>query len=299
MRDAPPERNESDMRQVDLNGIAYEEFDSIHEFLTLTAERGENKWWKGHRLSSQRYEYSSGFTATPTWESAVELLERGWDYPLNKMRDSYEVKIAADHVERKTRAKTEYRPVGHTPSVPRALMGHPNAMIRTRRETLPAKTIHLMYDTSVAGGVDTDTMTKCGITMLEVVSIFERQGYRVKLTVTASSVLKNSMTGKKGIIGGIVVKDYRDSLDIKKLCFPLAHPSMFRRIFFRHVETTPLMGEWYDSYGHGTFNGDFGGGRERIREAVKGENGAYIFVQDIKSARYDAAELMKRLDLVK
>ena len=39
------------------------------------------------------------------------------------------------------------------------------------------------------------------------------------------------------------MKDYREHLDLQKLCFPVAHPSMFRRLGFKWLETVEGLKE--------------------------------------------------------
>ena len=58
--------------------------------------------------------------------------------------------------------------------------------------------------------------------------------------------------GDTEVLGGVVkVKDYQEKLNIQKLCFPIAHPSFFRRFGFRFVETFPALEDTYFKDGYG------------------------------------------------
>ena len=279
------------MRTVNFDGIAYEEFDSIHEYLRIEKQRDWNSFFAGKSHSSRRGE-GYGFNASSSFEEACDLLTNGWSEPLNKMRDAFNHKVRVNTTESRTKAQNRYNVMGHTPSVPRFIEGLPDAMVETIRQPMKSKTIHLMYDTVVAGSMSTEQMTKAGVAVLETVSYLERLGYRVKLTSVGAFVLKSEFGGR-GVMGGIVMKEYRQPLDVKKLCFPVAHGDMSRRIFFGWQEKTPVLREYCNGYGHGTFN-ESPSERDKLQKALEAEGGFFICESMVRRANYDPETLMKQ-----
>ena len=65
----------------------------------------------------------------------------------------------------------------------------------------------------------------------------ELSGVRVKLDICVMCSKNNG----EWQIGCVNVKSYREQMDLKKLCFPIAHPSMFRRFGFRFLEKSKDM----------------------------------------------------------
>ena len=47
----------------------------------------------------------------------------------------------------------------------------------------------------------------------------------------------------------VKLKNYHERFNLQKMCFPLAHPSYFRRFGFKFLETFPKMTD--DTFPHG------------------------------------------------
>ena len=110
------------------------------------------------------------------------------------------------------------------------------------------KAVTIVYNHSVISVWSTRDILRAGITVLKLVNQIERKNVRVKLV----SEFKSSKTyGKEIGIVRVLVKDFKDQLDIKKIAFPFANASMQRRIGFKWLETSPDITDrdWCSGYG--------------------------------------------------
>ena len=128
-------------------------------------------------------------------------------------------------------------------------------MINQHKEPQKVKVVSLVYAPDANCGTSADTFIKAGIVVLNIVNRLEMNGIRVNLKIAAYDA-----SGRRDSYAGcyITIKDYREQLDLKKIAFPIAHPSMLRRLGFKWIETFPdLKGGYSGGYGH-TISGDDG-----------------------------------------
>lgn len=71
---------------------------------------------------------------------------------------------------------------------------------------------------------------------MQIVKKLEAQGLRVNLNIVLGSAAGYP---KKQFVLKIRIKSANERLNVSKLAFPLVHPSMLRRLFFRFVEVYP------------------------------------------------------------
>lgn len=208
-----------------------ENFDSI-EHLILANERPLNPVFAGRpELESNGSDYA-GFYKTKTYEEAVDLLRYGYDAPLEQIKKGIQANVSGS-VPSKTSVKVDI--VGYAPHVPNAVIGIPQSMINTATIAKKAKIVSIVYDSTNAGCTSAEDYIKAGVAVLSVISSLELAGYRVALKVLFKSAEANCQT----IVSALKVKDWRQPLDLKKIAFPICHPSMHRRIGFRGTETIP------------------------------------------------------------
>jgi hypothetical protein len=80
--------------------------------------------------------------------------------------------------------------------------------------------------------------------VLETILKLEQDGYRVNLFK-----MIGSSSGNRNILGFIKMKDDKERINLKKLMFPMTHPSMQRRIDFYFRECYGLVDVTGDGYG--------------------------------------------------
>lgn len=206
------------------------EFDTIAEFKKYIAETPTSNTYAGARLSSQESSYS--FTQTKNFNQAVELLTNGWEDISKRMTQKLDAKKNSVVWEQKQ--KQVYDVVGFQASVPRFLQNIPTSMINKKSFRSKDKVVTMTKAISYLGNVSVEMIIEESIKALMVVKKIEAQGIRVNLNIMRAHAMKgNTMVLK------VRIKNANERLNISKLAFPLAHPSMLRRLAFRFNEVYP------------------------------------------------------------
>jgi hypothetical protein len=156
------------------------------------------------------------------------------------------------------------------------------------------KAVTLIYGMTVNCDWEKDELLECGLSVLKIINLLELQGVRVQLTVEIKNAV--SRDDKDRSVCRVDIKDWREALDLRKVAFPVAHPSMLRRIGFRWLETCPLIENERYTSGYGRSPD---GSYERIRETLKKENlltdnQYYINPQLCRDCNQDILEIVKR-----
>lgn len=268
--------------------VKVERFDSIAQMTTVINSRTENKVFSGRTLSSRGGDKE--FTRTESYEEAERLLANGWEEPLDKIKKGVADGFKANTTLNKSRPQTGI--VGYAPCVPNAILGLPNSMIMTEKTPSKVKAIRILYSPSVTADVDEDDIFKSGVVVMNIVNDLELAGYRVRLDIEFFGSKKDNE-----IVSAIVnVKDYRQPLDLKKLAFPISHPSMFRRLGFRWLETYPQLENsgFRGGYGTDQFGKDFLENKKGYEENKILEKNEYLITTYLcRNKRFDKEEIKR------
>lgn len=264
--------------------IIKEHFDSIHQMIQVIESRPNNDVMKGQNSSHSGDE---DFTGSKSYEEAKQLFENGYTDVLEKIKIGMASDIKRNQIERRRRVTTGV--VGYAPHVPNAILGVPNSMILTEAAPQKIKAISIVAGITENCGTDAKEFIRSGIAVLGVVNTLELQGYRVNLKVAFYC----AECGNDRAFGTVSVKDYREHLDIQKLCFPLAHPSMFRRLGFKWLETCEGLKEscWSGGYGCQIC------GSEEISKLFLKDNEFLINLAVTKKCNYDVDKIIELLKI--
>lgn len=219
------------------------EFSSLEDFYKYITNTPLNDTFKFERLSSVTARES--FCGTKSFEEAVELFKNGW----SEMSERLSNRLKA---EGKFEPTMTYRNVqsvqGYHPIVPLYLMGIPNNMITKKMVPMKQKVVTLNKSLDYSSRVKTEQIVEESIKAFRIIQKLESQNYRVNLNLVigASGSMWNS-SGEKYFIR-IRLKSANEKLNISKLSFPLVHPSMLRRLYFRFIEVHPPVSK---SFLHG------------------------------------------------
>jgi hypothetical protein len=267
-----------------------ETFDSIDRMLATINSRPNNSVMANENDS---HDGSSGFTGTANYGEAETLIKNGWEKPLSELRDAMRAaNVKTNVTHSKTRPTTGI--VGYVPCVPNAIKGLPNSMIMTERTPSKVKAVTIIYNSSAAARTKTEEFFRSGASMLKIINNLELSGYRVRLVLEYMC----ARSGNEDALGRVVLKDWRQHIDLKKLSFPLANSSMLRRFGFRWLETQPDITE-------SGFNGDYGtaiGNVDSYDKVVKdyraggvlSDNEYFINMQMCKDEGQDVERIMAR-----
>lgn len=225
------------------------------------------------------------FTLTDSYEEAENILRLGARDIADKMNKSLENIRASTQLEKAILEPYYY---GSRVNVPRAIIGHPKAMIR--RVNIPLKTsaVKLVYDISANCNIKAEELLKCGIVVLELVYRLEAARIRVELDVCGYAAETNSGDA----VTVINLKRGQEPLDVLKVAYPLAHPSFFRRHNFKWMET--VSGAEYPDSGYGRHLS-----KDRLQSILTAHNagGKLLQYSDIQRAEYNWRQLAKELDI--
>lgn len=214
--------------------LVYEHFKSLDSLIKIMDDRPKNKAFNDYeRPASMRDETGEKkpWSGTETYKDATNLIKIGYKDPLEKMKKAI-VKIGETQKPVRPKLKTDY--VGFVPHVPNTVMGLPMTMINREKQVSKNKMIHLIYSFGASSNVKPHDLIKGGINFISLVNNLEKQGYRVKIDIATSFTSMKTLAFMT-----VNVKEYEQKLNLLKLTFPLVHPSMFRRIAFKWLETTP------------------------------------------------------------
>ena len=271
-----------------------EHFQSIAHLLRAN-ERPVNDTFKGHSLSSNKDDVS--FTKTHSYAEAADLITKGYEEPVEKIKRGVTQNVR-NYAASKTAVKTDI--VGYAPCVPNAILGLPNSMLNKATSVKKSKVISIVYDSTGAWHVDADEFIKSGIAVLSAIASLEMSGYRVELKVA----FLDCGGSRQNMFSTVTLKDWRQPLDVKKIAFPICHPSMLRRIGFRQIETNPELTDTSYIGGYGTSKVSAGvyDGAKRLEDELRktGKLAAHERYTNLlinQHCNYDPEEILKHLGL--
>lgn len=221
------------------NTLYYESFPDIYRFMDTIEKRPNNG--KFGRDSAKKGEWSG----TNTWEEAVEQFSNGLPDVAEKMKAALAQFTAKANIVTTKRTPRSYY-YGYAPNIPAAIVGLPKSMYQIQRIPQKTKTIGILWNSCQNCGVKADTLRKSGESVLQLVYMLERKGYRVQLDCIPFSGYESG----REFVAVINLKQYSQHMDILKLTFPVTSPAMFRRFGFKWAEGVPnVTGETVWGYG--------------------------------------------------
>ena len=134
-------------------------------------------------------------------------------------------------------------------------------MINKKMVPIKQKVITLNKSIDYNCCVDADQIIEESVKAMQIVKKLEAQGYRCNL-----NIVLGSEAGGKQFVMKIRIKSANEKLNVSKLAFPLVHPSMLRRLFFRFIEVYPKVTSNFVVNGYGR-----PASSSQLRDVFKGE----------------------------
>lgn len=173
------------------------------------------------------------FTGTYSLNEAYKLLINGDEKLFNKIKDEHK-KIDIERIigNISKRKKQEIDVVGYVPNIDNYLKGIPKNMYNQKNNSFNSKILNIVIDGSVSAGIDKDSIIRVGSLYSLIIDMLEKKGYRCNLYMA-------DMSYYNGNIYSMITRIKTDSerFNLKKMAFPMAHPSFFRRIGFKWIES--------------------------------------------------------------
>lgn len=229
-------------KYYDENGykVMHYDFGSITEFINyLNSHETNTDAFRG-RLASQDDDYD--FCKTRSLNEAEELCKFGYHEDFDKL---VELKVKLEKYIKMSKKRTQQYNyyVGFAPDVKAYLEGNPLSMLN--KQNPKRKHVDIYYNSANLAHVSTSQIFNRGAVTLSIVEILENMGFSVGLHVFTMSGCGDQIHYAK-----FNLKHSGERLNMKKLYFPLCHPSFFRRLVFRLKEQTPdINHSWSVEYG--------------------------------------------------
>lgn len=177
---------------------------------------------------------------TLNFEEADTYLTDGYEEGVNA--------LSAGKLRPTTGQRIEYKTdfVGHRPSIGNVVRNMPKQMIRTVRKPAPINEVELVYYNCAGWDETAAEIGEAARKFLDAAYAIEQQGTRVGITILSGSTFDGN-----DYLCAIRVKKPGQSFNLRKLSYPLCHPSFFRRHIFRWYATTPIITDtcFASSYG--------------------------------------------------
>lgn len=259
----------------------FERFNSPLE-LVKALEKRENNGYVGHASDTGTEE----FTGTATWKIAEDLLIHGDSnitVELTKAMSKVKTTVAIN----KVKITPDY--YGASPIVARALTGHPKAMRRRTANPVKQAATAIYYDNGANCDIKASDLLRAGKAILELVYRLEAGGTRVELNICNFTANCRNTTQDKACCCTLV-KRASEPLDIRKMAFPIAHPSYFRRIGFRWLERCDKIKSSVSCYGGHLTSSEF----KSLLEAQRINNAVIISFENVKNFGYNAEAIKNK-----
>lgn len=236
------------MNKVTEGNLARITFNSIHEVVEYINNTERTLFYSGYHISDEVGSTNAIFTGTSDFNEALDLLHHGWDRGAKKLNRGLTGVCLNNGISNKR--INVYDVVGYQACAPRYLQGIPTNMVRSINKPMKQKVVDVVKDFGYSGIVSAETMTRESIKVLNVVNKLEQEGHRCN--VYTSFISRSGWSG-----GGnntyteirVKIKQSTQRMNVKQMAFPLAHPSMFRRICFALIERLPETSKFGKGYG--------------------------------------------------
>lgn len=215
------------MREINESKVYMDFFEDINE-LCKYLKRPR----KIGRLNASE-ERDIDFTGTQSYEEAENLLKYNdnnlYEQILKEKRKINVEKLLGNVIKRK-QYKNDI--VGFQANVPAYLTGVPLNIVNEYKAKTSQKIVNIFINIRVDGGTSKERVLKIGTIYVIMLDLLEKAGYRVNLYVGSANRIRDDYY----MYLALKIKTDKEPLNLKKMCFPIAHASMLRRIKFRWME---------------------------------------------------------------
>jgi hypothetical protein len=183
---------------------------------------------------------TADFTGTPDYTTAMGLAAHGWTEGREKMVAGLSVLAAAEQRAPVSRLDV----AGAYPIAAMAAAGDMQCMVDMGSETRSRAIHRLICNVSASGGTPADHIINRGVAICAMVDAIEAGDDRCE-------IFAHMAVSVSGDVLDILVelKAADQPLEIDRIAFALAHPSMLRRLMFRQIELNRPESQYGFHYG--------------------------------------------------
>lgn len=207
----------------------YRSFTSVSEMLAWNdhTPRGTQRKPGGSR------EKGGGWHGTDDYPEAERLFREGWEFGVQSLAPN--IQAIERSIQEQIPVREPYNDVvGSAVDVASYVAGIPESMLNYREEPRPTRSVEIVVNTAVSGGISADTIRARGSVIVALVLALDRLNIPVSIKLRSG----NSPSSRQGgwYMTELLLKDEGAPLDLGRATFALAHPAMHRRIVFASRE---------------------------------------------------------------
>lgn len=264
-----------------------EDFGSIYSLLNTVNNRENNSFMCDRNVSQKHGDEE--WMGTSSYEEAQSLLIHGYEDPIKSIKSNLakNKKLTSKIYNSIPKPIVQNRAVGFVPNVPNALKGLPESMITLEKLHKKKKTISIIYAIGGNVNVESDVLVSAGTALVSAINLIELSGVQTELSIGFMPTKET----KQIIFPTVKIKGYGERFSLQKICFPMIHPAMFRRIGLKYLETCPGMGEDF-SHGYGRSPE-----LEDLKNLIKDKNTCVINRAWITEHENDIEEILKYMEV--
>lgn len=205
-----------------------QEADDFADFLAFVDREPENGG-----SSRGVEEFRSNWTKTENWREAMTLAQSGWAEGLQEV-EKYRAQIESVTGSMIAKQVVQWDVSGDFADAGLYSSGVPECMGSFHEEIMPGagRIVRIMIDVAAWGGDSAQGMIRRGAGAIALVDALEQSG-------RSCEVIACSTWGKE-CVTLVPVKRAGEALEIDRMAFMLAHPSMERRLMFSAAEQAPM-----------------------------------------------------------
>ena len=226
-----------------------ESFENYKEFYDILMERQSRA---KHDLDYILRDNGTSWTGINSVKEAKDLFLNGWEKPIEDLKVKIDKELQS--IEKTARNRMSANVCGFIPIIPNALKKLPYSMLDTKVEKRKSKVLKFMISISRTCSTSADAIINKLSKQLAYIASLERSGkYRCRIEIMFPAFGGLYENGQKySTAMTMLVKSENQLFDVRRLSYPIIHPSMLRLLAFGWYYSLPLNYDDYRVGGMGT-----------------------------------------------
>lgn len=218
-----------------LDIIEFSSINELYQYITTTPDNKVfyNRVGKASDLSTTKW---CSLCTTDSFEEAVHLMKTGWYVGTSLIAQN--IDLTKDKLQKRVVSKNVYDVQGYQPVVPLYLNCIPTNMVDRKQNVIKQKVLNIDKYICYSYRVKSDTIIENCSKAVSIIDKLEHIGYRCNINVVATFQAPKT---RHYYIIKVMVKSASERLNLHKMSFPLANPSMLRRLITKFLEVYPNM----------------------------------------------------------
>ena len=218
------------------------DIDSVYTHLLDAETSGEfeKNHWSSHKGEGEGWGYEDNWHGTKDFAENLQLIERGWEDGVTKLDTVPNAKMADS-----LRPEMLWDVVGSDVDIASYMGGNPECMGEMVRRKRPTPVVKIGVDRVASAGVDRSKIERVGRNVLLLVESLRLAGIPAEIWACEAVAGSRRKEGGRYDTDSVAydlrvkVQDAGRHLDVSRMAYWMAHPSVLRRTFFALEELEP------------------------------------------------------------